>query len=369
LTRRDDTAKPEHPCSALKKSLAFVDVGVCGGAGADGDGRARRAPADDETAATTRQTKAFEVGTKMADATTLANLGIFMEEALKGDRSALDSLKAIDCNVNSYEEGQQRCCKRKSDGCACLSDANGACRPKCDDVLGFSGTAEAVSDGDRMRRDEPTARPALVEPFKNDVARCKAAVESIGACGDDRLSCATSIATAYVEAGFPVRARGDAAAADQPARKEGFDGVCSIKDAIETDTLIARAMDLAVTFDDFDDTTTALVRDLADAIASKAPEALAAAEPLLEAIAVWFQANAGSYDATNPASVVASVLADQTVVGLLTEHGVDTVAASTAALQVAEDFAEGEGEGDSATRSTRISALLIAIVLVAFAYM
>ena len=43
------------------------------------------------------------------------------------------------------EQGQRQCCKRKSDGCECMSDANGACRPKCDDYLGIESKTEEVS--------------------------------------------------------------------------------------------------------------------------------------------------------------------------------------------------------------------------------
>lgn len=34
-----------------------------------------------------------------------------------------------------YEEGQQRCCARKIDGCECLSSKEGSCSPECDHIL------------------------------------------------------------------------------------------------------------------------------------------------------------------------------------------------------------------------------------------
>merc|ERR1719313_240592 len=58
--------------------------------------------------------------------------------------------------VDRYVEGQKRCCKRTSNGCACLSEANGNCRPKCDDYLPEQfqdGAAQTQgSDPGRLRR-------------------------------------------------------------------------------------------------------------------------------------------------------------------------------------------------------------------------
>jgi hypothetical protein len=65
----------------------------------------------------------------------LAEIHTDAAKALAGDRDALSKLQNIDCSVDAYEEGQQQCCKRTSTGCACLSEADGSCRPKCADHL------------------------------------------------------------------------------------------------------------------------------------------------------------------------------------------------------------------------------------------
>ena len=58
-------------------------------------------------------------------------------------------------------EGQKQCCKRTSDGCACMSDDDGACRPKCDDYLGAAwGEAEGRQPSPEYNPTMPPLDPA-----------------------------------------------------------------------------------------------------------------------------------------------------------------------------------------------------------------
>jgi len=56
----------------------------------------------------------------------------------------------------------QRCCKRTSDGCACISEASGACRPKCSDYLGAARANDLETLSDRRDRRSTTTSTKLL---------------------------------------------------------------------------------------------------------------------------------------------------------------------------------------------------------------
>lgn len=100
-----------------------------------------------------------------------------IEEAKRDTGNAKSLVEVLSLKCGDEGVDCQRCCKRTSDGCACISEASGACRPKCSDYLGAAAAdaLETLPSGRRDRR-AMTATSAKLLPagpvkgFLNELA-------------------------------------------------------------------------------------------------------------------------------------------------------------------------------------------------------